>query len=195
VEEIRDPSRRATLEEIDKAENLLIIGDILERTPVLSKRINRVKYGKRGNKIIVVDPADTRTTWFATTHLRSLGNVMEGFNGVIIIVPGLEGSVVAAAQRVESAQYMVYYLGGNQLGVCQTLKERRGDTAGCKVFLSMEPNFSCRTAEHEILLPLASQFEAGGSFTLSGGREVKSEPIAPRVGTKTVAEIMTLIYG
>jgi len=59
----------ATLEDIETADALLIVGDLLTRTPVLSKRVNQVKYGKRGNKIIVIDPNRTHTAWFATDHL------------------------------------------------------------------------------------------------------------------------------
>ena len=72
----------AKLEEIDNSEALLIAGDLLVRSPVLSQRINKVKYGKRGNKIIVIDPNKTHTAWFATTHLRNK--------------PGTEALVLAA---------------------------------------------------------------------------------------------------
>ena len=61
----------AGLEDIDNSEALLIIGDILVRSPVLSQRVNKVKYGKRGNKVIVIDPNKTHTAWFATTHLKN----------------------------------------------------------------------------------------------------------------------------
>ena len=76
------------VDEIGKGEALLIIGDILTRSPVLSKRINQVKYGKRGNKIIVVDPNRSHTSWFATTHLKNL--------------PGTEAQVLAALHKIIS---------------------------------------------------------------------------------------------
>jgi NADH dehydrogenase/NADH:ubiquinone oxidoreductase subunit G len=56
---------------IGSSESLLIIGDILTRSPVLSKRINQVKYGKRGNQVIVIDPNVSHTSWFATIHLKN----------------------------------------------------------------------------------------------------------------------------
>jgi anaerobic selenocysteine-containing dehydrogenase len=59
----------ATMEDIENSDTLLIVGDLLTRTPVLSKRVNKVKYGKRGNKIMVIDPNRTHTAWFATDHL------------------------------------------------------------------------------------------------------------------------------
>lgn len=76
----------AKVEEIGNSEALLIIGDILTRSPVLSKRVNQVKYGKRGNKILVVDPNKTHTSWFATTHLKNK--------------PGTEALLLAAMIKV-----------------------------------------------------------------------------------------------
>lgn len=72
----------AGLDDIEQSEALLIVGDIMNRTPVLAKRVNKVKYGKRGNKIIVVDPNKTHTSWFATNHL--------------VCRPGTEAVVLAA---------------------------------------------------------------------------------------------------
>lgn len=74
------------VEGIDKVESLLIIGDILARSPVLSRRINQVKYSKRGNKIMVVDPNPSHTSWFATQHLK--------------IIPGTEALVLAAFIKI-----------------------------------------------------------------------------------------------
>lgn len=74
------------VEGLEKVESLFIIGDILTRSPVLSRRINQVKYGKRGNKIIVVDANPSHTAWFATNHLQ--------------IKPGTEALVLAAFVKV-----------------------------------------------------------------------------------------------
>lgn len=63
-------STYAKTENIGNADALLIVGDILIRSPVLSRSVNKVKYGKRGNQVIVVDPNASHTSWFATTHLR-----------------------------------------------------------------------------------------------------------------------------
>jgi predicted molibdopterin-dependent oxidoreductase YjgC len=60
----------AEVNKIGTFETLLIVGDILSRSPVLSKQINKVKYGKRGNQIIVIDANNSHTAWFATQHLR-----------------------------------------------------------------------------------------------------------------------------
>ena len=76
------------IEKIGGSQALLIIGDVLTRSPVLSKRINQVKYGKRGNQIIVIDPSLTHTSWFATTHLKNK--------------PGTEAILMAAMLKVIS---------------------------------------------------------------------------------------------
>ncbi|MFA4966930.1 MAG: molybdopterin-dependent oxidoreductase [Candidatus Margulisiibacteriota bacterium] len=83
-----EPCSIAKVEDIDSVESLLIIGDILTRSPILSQRINKVKYGKRGNKIIVVDPNRSHTSWFATNHLK--------------IKPGTEAALLAAFVKVIS---------------------------------------------------------------------------------------------
>jgi len=79
-------SSMQNLEGIGGSDALLIIGDILTRSPVLSKRINKVKYGKRGNQIIVIDPNISHTSWFATTHLKNK--------------PGTEALLMAAVLKV-----------------------------------------------------------------------------------------------
>jgi anaerobic selenocysteine-containing dehydrogenase len=74
------------VEGIGDRDALLIIGDILTRSPVLSKRINKVKYGKRGNQVIVIDPNASHTSWFATAHLKNR--------------PGTEALLMAAVLKV-----------------------------------------------------------------------------------------------
>jgi predicted molibdopterin-dependent oxidoreductase YjgC len=84
-------SKPAKIEEIEKDEALLIIGDVLTQAPCLSKNINKVKYGKRGNQILVVDPNLTHTSWFATTHLKNK--------------PGTEPLLLAAMIKVLSDKH------------------------------------------------------------------------------------------
>jgi predicted molibdopterin-dependent oxidoreductase YjgC len=90
-------AKLANIEEIEKDEALLIIGDILAQAPCLSKNINKVKYGKRGNQILVVDPNQTHTTWFATTHLKNK--------------PGSEALLLAAMAGVLSEKHKKGKLG------------------------------------------------------------------------------------
>ena len=46
----REPTP-AAFEEIAALDTLVILGDVLEKTPCFSRYINDVKYGKRGNQI------------------------------------------------------------------------------------------------------------------------------------------------
>jgi len=78
-------AREIAVQDIGSQDALLIIGDILVRSPVLSKRINQVKYQNKG-KIIVVDPERSHTSWFATSHLR--------------VKPGSEGFLLAGMAKV-----------------------------------------------------------------------------------------------
>jgi len=96
------------VEKIGESEALLIIGDILTRSPVLSKRINQVKYGKRGNQIIVIDPNATHTSWFATTHLRNK--------------PGTEALLTAALLKIISEE--------NKRGAIDLDLKKVSETAG-----------------------------------------------------------------
>jgi predicted molibdopterin-dependent oxidoreductase YjgC len=70
-----------TPSELSDPDSFLIIGDILTRSPVISQKINAVKYKNRDNKIIVIDPVRSRTSWFATSHLK--------------LVPGTESLLLA----------------------------------------------------------------------------------------------------
>jgi len=79
-------AKQENVERIGDSSALLIIGDVLTRSAVLSKRINQVKYGKRGNQVIVIDPNVTHTSWFATTHLKNM--------------PGTEAVLMAAILKV-----------------------------------------------------------------------------------------------
>jgi len=83
-------AKLARIEKMGKEEALLIIGDVLTRSPVLAKRVNQVKYGKRGNRVTVIDPNQTHTSWFATTHLKNQ--------------PGTEALVLAAILKVVSEE-------------------------------------------------------------------------------------------
>lgn len=72
----------AKIQDIGTEDALFIIGDVLTRSPVMSSHVNKVKYAKRGNQIIVLDPLNSHTAWFATAHLKN--------------TPGTEALVLAA---------------------------------------------------------------------------------------------------
>ena len=61
--------KEATLDDIRSSDALFKIGDIVTKESCLSKEINKVKYGAKGNKIIVVDPKKSHTSWFGNSHL------------------------------------------------------------------------------------------------------------------------------
>lgn len=65
------PAQEADLaSDFSEYDALLIVGDLLVRSPVLSRKVNQVKYGARGNQVIVIDPGVSHTAWFATQHLK-----------------------------------------------------------------------------------------------------------------------------
>lgn len=227
INEEMDP---ATLEDIDTADALLIYGDILDLTPVLSKRVNHVKYGRRGNRIVVVDEKTTHTTWFATDRIKQkpAGKIAAFANsksGAIIFAGTPEDAVPGYTDK----KRITFYPRGNALGVnkmvqnkipyAEMLKKIEGGEMKallmlgedvCTVTPAIERKIkmlklvvcadyftgpSKTEADTSILLPLASQFESGGTYLLSGGREVSLAPIAPRVGSKTNAEIVETLHG
>jgi anaerobic selenocysteine-containing dehydrogenase len=264
----------ATLESLEKSEALLIVGDILSRSPVLSKRINQVKYGKRGNKIIVIDPHQTHTAWFATNHLAckpgteavvlaalagtlpyaeaenvcgipagKLQQTAEEFQaaaaGTVIYVPQSKRPrndlTVYYAKKLAAAsankKYLVYYLFGNTLGVNTVIdrelpdhptyhdllgKIERGEIKSLLLFgedisaghEELQKRFrmlkfvvyaghfeseSPAIYDNSIILPLATQFEGGGSYLLADGTVAACAPVAPAVGSATLARICGLL--
>ncbi|MDD4179357.1 MAG: molybdopterin-dependent oxidoreductase [Candidatus Margulisbacteria bacterium] len=260
----------ATLETVEQSEALLIVGDLLSRSPVLAKRVNKVKYGKRGNKIIVIDPNQTHTTWFATNHLAckpgteavvlaalagelpyteaenisgvpsaKLQQAAEEFRvaamGTVIYVPQSKKQRndlgVYYAKKLAAASpnkgYLVYYLFGNTLGV-NTIIDREApdhptyhellakiDRGEVKSLLMFGEDISAGHAElqkrfrmlkfvvfaghfesespaiydNSIILPLATQFEGGGSYLLADGTIASCQPVAPKVGSETLTNI------
>jgi len=264
----------ATLESLEQSEALLVVGDILSRAPVLSKRLNKVKYGKRGNKIIVIDPNSTHTSWFATNHLVcrpgteavvlaalagelpypaaenisgvpavKLQQAAEAFRaataGTVIYVPQSKKQrsdlAVYYAKKLAAAsdnkRYLVYYLFGNTLGV-NTIIDREApdhptyhellakiDRGEIKSLLMFGEDISAGHAElqkrfrmlkfvvfaghfesespaiydNSIILPLATQFEGGGSYLLADGMIASCQPVVPGAGSETLAKICGLL--
>jgi formylmethanofuran dehydrogenase subunit B len=114
-----------TIEKIGNSQALLIIGDVLTRSPVMSKRINQVKYGKRGNQIIVIDPNLTHTSWFATTHLKNK--------------PGTEAVLIAAMLKVISED--------NKRGIIDIDMQKTSKTVGIPAEVIMNAARSFDRAE------------------------------------------------
>lgn len=247
----------ASLSDVENAEALLIVGDLLNRAPVLSRRINRVKYGKKGNKIIVIDPNKTHTSWFATEHLQirpgteaavlaamleKRGKAAEDFaaarSGVIIFVPSknierndlVQLLVKMLAVASPGKKYITYYMYGNTLGVNSIIDHeipehvsyfemlKKINSGEIKAILMLGEDLSASHPEIKkrfkfvarsdyfggesavdsdttVLLPLASQLDGGGSYLLADGRIESLTAVAPKVGSLTNAEIVSLILG
>jgi anaerobic selenocysteine-containing dehydrogenase len=270
----------ATPDSIEQSEAWLIVGDLLSRAPVLSRRVNKVKYGKRGNKIIVIDPnltggqGGTHTGWFATNCLAckpgteaivlaslagalpyaeaegrcgvpagQLAQAAKDFSGAasgtVIYVPQSKRQrndlAVYYAKRLAAGsankRYIIYYLYGNTLGV-NTIIDRAApehptyhqllekiDRNEIKSLIMFGEDISAGHAElqkrfrmlkfvvfagyfesespaiydNSLLLPLATQFEGGGSYVLADGQIAACEPIAPAVGSRTLPAICSLL--
>ncbi|MGB9612566.1 MAG: molybdopterin oxidoreductase family protein [Candidatus Margulisiibacteriota bacterium] len=266
----------ASSEEIGEVEALLIIGDILTRSPVLSKRVNKVKYGKRGNQIVVVDPNITHTAWFATNHLQNkpgtealllaamtkvlapekldldldqvakvvgvekeaIINTAKAFasapRGIIIFVPSLTKErndlinyFTKILASLTNKKYITFYSFGNALGVSRILDHQLKNRISYPELLARVGNgeikamlmfgeeldapevekkvrllkFALKTkffpegeiGDTEVLLPLASQHELGGSYVLADGRAVELQPVVSPVGAKSHGEVATLL--
>jgi anaerobic selenocysteine-containing dehydrogenase len=273
----------AALDEIQNADALLIIGDILRRTPVLSWRINKMKYGKRGNQLFVIDPNRSHTAWFATNHLinrpgtealvvlslleiiskengrggvgldvdrvaeitgvpvENIIRAAKEFNsaksGVIIVVPGAfkqRNDLLNYFSRLLAAtspgkKQICFYGFGNPLGASRTLDQtcpehinypdiiRRIENGQTKALISFGSDLSRshpeiqkkiallkftlaasfftqpQSDEVAVTLPLATQMEQTGTYTMADGRNEKLSPIAPKVGALGVAEIAALL--
>lgn len=121
-------ARLATLEAIEQSEALLIVGDLLSRSPVLARRVNQVKYGKRGNKIIVLDPNKTHTSWFATSHLLCRPGTeaiaLAALAGAIPFSAAAEKSGLPAAQLQQAAADFKNAASGTVIYVPQTRRLR-----------------------------------------------------------------------
>lgn len=219
---INEEINPATLEDIDNADALLIYGDILDLTPVLSKRINHVKYGKRGNRIVVVDDKVTHTTWFAAGKIEDFPSAAAGVivrtvtaGGTVENYPGKKSisfyprgnalgvhrmlqpkmTYAEMLKKIEGGEIKVLFMLGEDVSVLTPSIEKKIKMLKLVVCADYFAGPSKTEADTSILLPLASQFEAGGTYHLSGGREVLLTPIAPRVGSKTNAEILELLHG
>lgn len=223
----------ASAEEVGQSDALLIIGDILTRSPVLSRQVNKVKYGKRGNRITVVEPGKTHTTLARMLRAEDKGTGKE----TIIYVPGRDKkrNDLAAyfCKRLsalsEDRKFHIAYMYGNTEGVCTVLGRELADCIAYPALLRKIENgeikallsfggdvlapssglrllkFSARTdffdgssmldSESSVVLPLASHLEAEGTYTLAEGRCEHLRPVAPAVGAKTNAAIISLFLG
>jgi len=73
---------RPSIDDLEKADNALIVGDAFFEHPVLAKKVLQARYESRKHMMVVVDPYYSNTAWFADVHLQCF--------------PGAEGLVLMA---------------------------------------------------------------------------------------------------
>lgn len=73
---------RPSIDDLQKADNLLIVGDAFFEHPVIAKKALQARYEDRRHMLVVIDPRYSSTAWFADVHLQCK--------------PGAEGLVLMA---------------------------------------------------------------------------------------------------
>jgi len=280
-----------SVDDLDDADALLIVGDVLTRSAVLSRKINHIKYKSRSSRIIVVDPEKSHTSWFATNHLRPVpgtealllagmihaaslgkgrasrfrkyfskidlkevskrtgvleseissaaGGLASAKRAAAIIVSGFGGDLVMELSKVLAAcsgqrsGVIPFYSAGNSEGAFRIMTGLRGGKglsfsemiqAALKnklkalVLFGVDPLRHAPVAEiadalsnlqllavadvyrspvmdyADVVLPLASHLEVGGSALFSGGREATFDAVVPPAGSLSVSEISSKIH-
>jgi predicted molibdopterin-dependent oxidoreductase YjgC len=74
--------KRPSLDDLQKADNILIVGDAFYEHPVIAKKVLQARYEDRRHTLVVIDPRYSNTAWFADVHLQCK--------------PGAEGLVLMA---------------------------------------------------------------------------------------------------
>ena len=62
--------QRANLDDIKNAKVFLLVGDVFNQIPVISKNILDARYGDKNSRIFVVDSINSRTAGFADTFIQ-----------------------------------------------------------------------------------------------------------------------------
>ncbi len=80
-----DEKAPACLEDIEKSQMLIVLGDIFNYAPMISKNVISWKFADRKNRLVVIDSLHTHTSYFATDFLK--------------IEPGTEALVLLSLAR------------------------------------------------------------------------------------------------
>ncbi|MCX5750283.1 MAG: hypothetical protein NT099_01215 [Candidatus Saganbacteria bacterium] len=113
---------------LETLDTLLIVGDPLTHSAVLSKYINKVKYGKRENRIIVIDSKETHTSWFAGDFLK----VPAQTESLLLLAVAKLGGANVSVDVNEVVQKT-----GIALGRIQAIVETLKKSAACGVIVSL----------------------------------------------------------
>ena len=133
-------AKNASFDEIAKMDTLVILGDVLTKAPCFSKYIDAVKYAKKGNQIVVIDTAKSRTSWFATKFIKVHASSKDELNaalkqaeqilaksgsGAVITSSSVDDPTIEAAGKALAARTNKKFLGlhytGNAVGARKIL--------------------------------------------------------------------------
>ena len=144
VEGVQD----ATLEQVENAESMLLVGDVFNTSPVAVGRMLNARYGGRKNRLVVVDSIRTRQSGFAHSFIR--------------VRPGTEPfALTALAALIDDS-----LTGVDVDRMCKVAGVERGQLAAAAAMLSPDvPGFVGSAAHtgrvfHPLLHSLASQLVA-----------------------------------
>jgi formylmethanofuran dehydrogenase subunit D len=144
VEGVQDP----TLEQVENAESMLLVGDVFNTSPVAVGRMLNARYASRKNRLVVIDSIKTRQSGFAHSFIQ--------------VRPGTEPfALVALAALIDDS------LAGVDVDrMCEVAGVERGQLAAAAAMLSPDvPGFVGSAAHtgrvfHPLLHSLASQLVA-----------------------------------
>ena len=65
-----DDKKTLSLDQIEKSRMIIVLGDVLNQTPILSKTLINWKLSNRKNRLVVIDSITTHTSGFANDFLK-----------------------------------------------------------------------------------------------------------------------------
>ncbi len=76
-----DEKSSVSLDEIDKSQMIIVLGDVFNYAPMISKNLINWKLGDRKHRLVVIDSIKTHTSYFATDFLM----VKPGTEGLLLL--------------------------------------------------------------------------------------------------------------
>lgn len=110
-----DEKKPVMLEDIEKSRMMIVVGDIFNYAPMLSKNLILWKFADKKNRLVVIDSLHTHTSYFATDFMKTkpgtealvlLSLAREKFSGIEIEeLTGIpEGSIQRIAEDFKSTK-------------------------------------------------------------------------------------------
>jgi len=107
-EERLEGVKDATLEDIEKAESFLLVGDVFNTSPVAVRRMLDARYADRKHRMVVIDSITTRESGFAHLFVKvkpgTEPHALLGIAGVLDRNPGVDIERCARVAGVETGQ-------------------------------------------------------------------------------------------